>query len=111
MTRTKNLLTAETVELLQDHPGIARPTDRTPTVSGTGEPGAQLQVTDQLGTVYPAVTVTAEGTWAVEPGAPLADGTYAVSAGARLGRRFSRWGVVARSMMPSVSGAMNEKVR
>ncbi|MBR7743715.1 hypothetical protein KC207_10480 [Phycicoccus sp. BSK3Z-2] len=57
--------------------------DATPTITGTGEPGAEVTVTD-VGTVvtYGPVTVAGDGTWSVTvpDGAPLEDGTHTFTA-------------------------------
>src|SRR5918997_5336042 len=53
--------------------------DDTPTVSGTGEPGATVEVTID-GTVIGTTTVAADGTWTVPTTTPLADGPHTVTA-------------------------------
>ncbi|MCF6377565.1 Ig-like domain-containing protein [Nocardioides KLBMP 9356] len=54
-------------------------TDSTPTISGTGLPGAQVTVTEG-GTTICTTTVRANGTWSCEPGTPLTAGPHTVSA-------------------------------
>jgi hypothetical protein len=54
--------------------------DRTPTVSGTGEPGAGVDVSIDGAVIAEDVPVAADGTWSVEPTTPLADGEHTVSA-------------------------------
>ena len=55
--------------------------DNTPTIRGSGEPGASITVTSPTGEVL-TTTVAADGTWSVTPSAPLPDGpaVFAVSA-------------------------------
>ncbi len=55
--------------------------DNTPTLRGTGEPGASIIVTSPTGEVL-TTTVAADGTWSVTPSTPLPDGpaVFAVSA-------------------------------
>ncbi|MCB9616875.1 MAG: hypothetical protein H6722_30950 [Sandaracinus sp.] len=54
-------------------------TDTTPTLSGTGEPGAMVTVSLD-GTTLDVVTVEADGTWTVEVTAELAEGMHVVVA-------------------------------
>ncbi|MDR0283554.1 MAG: Ig-like domain-containing protein, partial [Propionibacteriaceae bacterium] len=49
--------------------------DPTPTVTGTGEPGAAVTVADKAGNVLCAATVAADGSWSCTVGRPLPDGT------------------------------------
>ncbi len=51
--------------------------DSTPTISGTGEPGAAISVS--IGGQTLSTTVAADGTWSVTPLVALADGPYAAS--------------------------------
>ncbi|WP_419420274.1 Ig-like domain-containing protein [Legionella sp. D16C41] len=53
--------------------------DPTPTISGTGEPGATASVL-QGSTVLGTALVNPGGTWALTPATPLADGTYTIRA-------------------------------
>ena len=53
--------------------------DSTPTVSGTGEPGATVQVTVD-GTVVATVTANGSGNWSWTATVPLADGPHTVNA-------------------------------
>ncbi|MBS4018997.1 MAG: type I secretion C-terminal target domain-containing protein, partial [Dechloromonas sp.] len=56
--------------------------DNTPTLSGTGEPGAAITVTlPGTGEVL-KTTVSASGTWTVTPTQPLADGAHLAQVGA-----------------------------
>ncbi|WP_194293017.1 Ig-like domain-containing protein [Streptomyces smaragdinus] len=54
-------------------------TDSTPTVTGTGEPGATVEVSVD-GTVVGTTTVNPDGTWSLDVTTPLADGPHTVSA-------------------------------
>ncbi|MDO5675570.1 MAG: Ig-like domain-containing protein, partial [bacterium] len=49
-------------------------TDNTPTISGTGEPGASITV--NIGGQSLTTTVDSDGNWSVTPTTPLADGPY-----------------------------------
>ena len=54
--------------------------DTTPTISGTGEPGATIDLTID-GTVVPgAATVAGNGSWSYTPATPLGQGAHSVSA-------------------------------
>ncbi|MFM2078579.1 MAG: Leukotoxin, partial [Actinomycetota bacterium] len=53
--------------------------DATPTLRGTGEPGATVKVFDN-GQLIGTTTVTPAGTWALTPSTPLADGLHSVTA-------------------------------
>jgi hypothetical protein len=53
--------------------------DSTPTVSGTGEAGATITVTDSTGKPVCTATVAEDGNWTCTPG-QVADGTYTVHA-------------------------------
>jgi hypothetical protein len=53
--------------------------DPTPTIMGTGEPGAVVTLTDN-GVVIGMVTVGANGTWSFPVATPLADGPHDLSA-------------------------------
>jgi MYXO-CTERM domain-containing protein len=54
-------------------------TDSTPTISGTGQPGATVSVTVD-GTSVGTTTVAADGTWSVTPSTPLTEGAHSVVA-------------------------------
>ncbi|WP_203335633.1 Ig-like domain-containing protein [Nocardioides limicola] len=82
-------VTAEIDTTAPDAPVITSPTegsvtgDTTPTITGTGEPGAVVvvEVTDSEGNTQVLETVVNEdGTWAVEVNEPLADGDVTVAA-------------------------------
>ncbi|GAA6154456.1 retention module-containing protein [Pseudoteredinibacter isoporae] len=47
--------------------------DTTPTISGTGEPGNEVTVTDPDGNVLGTTTVAPDGTWEVTPTSPIAE--------------------------------------
>ncbi|HWJ65644.1 MAG TPA: Ig-like domain-containing protein [Nocardioides sp.] len=53
--------------------------DSTPTISGTGEPGATVEVVVD-GVVIGTTTVAVDGTWSLTPTTPLADGPHTVTA-------------------------------
>ena len=57
-------------------------TDTTPTISGTGEPGATVRVTVD-GTQVGTATVAGNGSWSFTPIVPLADGSHTVSVAAQ----------------------------
>lgn len=54
-------------------------TDTTPTITGTGDPGATIRVSVN-GKVVGTTTVAADGTWSVTVTAPLAVGAHTVTA-------------------------------
>lgn len=61
--------------------GPAGPTaDPTPTITGTGEPGATVTVTDGDGTTVCTATVQPDGTWSCTPTTPLSDGDHTLTA-------------------------------
>jgi len=68
-----------------DAPVITGPTDgssvhdHTPTISGIGEPGDTVTVTDQDGDVLGTATVDGNGTWSLDS-THLDDGTYTITA-------------------------------
>lgn len=53
--------------------------DNTPPLSGTGEGGATVTVTDELGAVVCTAVVTPAGTWACAPSAALLDGPHVLT--------------------------------
>ncbi len=53
--------------------------DATPTLRGTGEPGATVKVFDN-GQLIGTSIVTAAGTWALTPSTPLVDGPHSITA-------------------------------
>ncbi len=55
-------------------------TTATPTVSGTGEPGATVTVTDGAGNTLGTATVDANGNWSVPVTSPLPEGPNTVTA-------------------------------
>jgi hypothetical protein len=54
-------------------------TDNTPDITGTGEPGARLEV-EVDGAVVGTTTVTPAGTWSVTPTQPLGEGPHTITA-------------------------------
>jgi hypothetical protein len=78
--------TTFTVDTVAEPPVITSPSpgaitsDTTPTITGTGEPGATVTVTDQTGTVLGTAVVDANGEWSLTPTTPLADGDYTITA-------------------------------
>jgi len=74
-------------------------TDTTPTISGTGLPGAQVTVTEGGATVCTA-TVLANGTWSCDPGTPLAAGPHTVSATQTLDGRTSSADTTTFTVVP-----------
>ncbi|MBO0877281.1 MAG: hypothetical protein J2P19_28210, partial [Pseudonocardia sp.] len=67
-----------------DPPTITSPsngdtTDQTPTISGTGLPGATVTVTEGDTTIGTA-TVGADGTWSMTPSDPLSSGVHTIEA-------------------------------
>ncbi|MBO0884381.1 MAG: hypothetical protein J2P17_29435, partial [Mycobacterium sp.] len=72
-----------------DAPVITAPTNgattgETPTISGTGLPGATITVTEN-GTTIGTATVDADGNWSLQPDNPLAVGDHAISATQTIG--------------------------
>lgn len=69
-----------------DAPVITGPTsgtitnDPSPTISGTGEPGATITVTDGDGNVILTTTVDEDGNWSGTPDEPLVEGTHTLTA-------------------------------
>ena len=67
-------------------PVISSPTpggftsDPTPTLAGTGEPGATVTVVDAAGATVCTATVTLAGIWSCTPATPFADGAQTVTA-------------------------------
>ncbi|WP_051265817.1 Ig-like domain-containing protein [Nakamurella lactea] len=67
-------------------PAITKPTDgsviddNSPTVSGVGEPGSMVTVTDQDGKTYGPATVKPDGSWSMPITGPLPDGVYTLTA-------------------------------
>src|SRR3546814_16480946 len=53
--------------------------DSTPLVTGTGEAGAEVEVSID-GAVVGTATVATDGTWELQPNDPLADGDHTVTA-------------------------------
>ena len=60
--------------------GIALTNNTEPTLSGTGEPGLTVVVTNSAGTVLGATTVAGDGTWHLTPTVPLAQGSNTLTA-------------------------------
>jgi hypothetical protein len=54
--------------------GDSKTNDTTPTLSGTGEPGAAITVKDASGAVIATATVAADGTWSATPANALPQG-------------------------------------
>ncbi|MEX0428447.1 Ig-like domain-containing protein, partial [Nocardioides sp. DS6] len=69
-----------------DAPAITGPkdgsevNDSTPTISGTGEAGDTVTVTDENGTTVCTATVQADGTWSCTPDTALTDGDHTLTA-------------------------------
>jgi len=54
--------------------------DNTPLLTGTGEAGATVAITDAQGQTVATTVVAADGTWSVESSVPLPDGTNGLTA-------------------------------
>ena len=65
-------------------PVITPPTgptnDTTPPITGTGEPGSKVTVTDDDGTTVCTATVQADGSWSCSPSTALPDGDHPLTA-------------------------------
>ncbi len=55
-------------------------TDSTPTIAGTGEPGATVTVVDEKGDTVCTATVRADGTWTCTAGTALTNGAHTLTA-------------------------------
>ncbi|PEI02166.1 hypothetical protein CRM79_22200 [Pantoea agglomerans] len=53
--------------------------DTTPTISGEGEPGANVKLLDSKGTELGSATVGADGRWIITPKSELTDGKHALT--------------------------------
>ncbi|SFS65119.1 Ig-like domain-containing protein [Saccharopolyspora flava] len=78
--------TTFTLDTAVEPPVISEPTngsatgDSTPTISGTGEPGATVTVTTADGTQLGTATVGPDGTWSFDVQTPLPDGQHTITA-------------------------------
>jgi hypothetical protein len=52
----------------------------TPTMTGTGEPGASVTIRDDAGALYCSTTITSAGTWSCTLDKPLPEGTTTLTA-------------------------------
>jgi hypothetical protein len=77
-------------------------TDTTPTIAGTGSPGAEVTVSEG-GTVLCTTTVRSNGTWSCDPSTPLTAGPHTVTATQSLGGQTSAADTTTFTVVPDLN--------